>query len=213
MPSFYNAGQMYTLISSICVNEMEDLSTDEQGKKDAVYRLMNICLWKMPRVVYWSQNSDLLNISADGYVTFKYGGSDITDMFEPQAIYRPDGQPLTKRQSDDAPIGWFRESQNMAIHIKGFPTLTSGNYKLKYLRYPKQITIDSDPVEIAPSGYYELIFDVCKLIKLTRNSYGGADYMGQQADKALMQAVQAGVSAKGPISGPSDRDVSTVRGI
>lgn len=219
MPNFYNAGQMYTVISSICANEMDDLSTDSQGKKDAVYRLMNICLWKMPRVVYWSQYSDQLSLSADGYVTFKYQSTDISDLFEPQVIFQPNGQPLQKRTADDAPIGWWRESQNLQIHIRGFASyapLTVGNYQLKYLKYPKQITIDADEVQIAPSGYQELIFDVCKLIKLSRNSYAGADFMGNQADKALMQGVQGAISARGTGSTgqpPSIQDASYAKGV
>jgi hypothetical protein len=218
MPNFYNAGQLFTVISSICANEMDDLSTDAQGKKDAVYRLMNICLWKMPRVVYWSQYSDLLNLSADGYVTFKYGSTDITDLFEPQMILMPNGQPLQKRTADDAPVGWYRESQNLQIHIRGFSAatpLTPGNYQLKYLKYPKQITIDADAVEIAPSGYYELIMDICRMIKLTRNSYGGSEFMGQQADRALSAAVQGAISARGTGSTgqpPGPQDVQNIRG-
>lgn len=218
MPSFYNAGQLFTIISSMCQNEMDDLATDTQGKKDAVYRLMNICLWKLPRVVYWSQYSDQLSLSADGFVTFNYNSSPITDMFEPQMIFQPNGQPLQKRQSDDGQIGWWRESQNLQIHIKGFTSyapLAAGNYQLKYLKYPKQITIDADEVQIAPSGYQELIFDVAKMIKLSRNSYAGSEFMGQNADKSLMQAVQAGLSARGTGSTgqpPSAQDASYVRG-
>jgi hypothetical protein len=218
MPNFYNAGQLFTIISGICSMEMEDLATDPQGQKDAVYRLMNISLWKMPRVSYLSQYSEQLNVTIDGYVTFKYSSQDISDMFEPQIIFQPNGQPLQKRTSDDAPIGWWRESQNLPIHIRGFTSyapLTVGNYQLKYLKYPKQVTIDGDAIEIAPSGYYELIFDVCRLIKLSRNSYGGAEFMGQKADQALGSSVQGAISARGTGSTgqpPSAADVQNVRG-
>jgi hypothetical protein len=224
MPSFYNAGQLFTIISSLCQNEMQDLGTDSdpttgqsQSQKDAVYRLMNVCLWDMPRVVYWSQYSDQLNLSADGYFTFQYKSTDISDMFEPQMVLQPNGQPLQKRTSDDAPIGWWRESQNLQIHIRGFTSydpLIVGNYQLKYLKYPKQITIDADEVQIAPSGYNQLIFNVCRMIKLSRNSYQGADFMGNQADKALSQALQGAISARGTGSTgqpPSDADVQNVR--
>lgn len=218
MANFYEASELFTIISSICQNEMQDLSTDPAGQKTAVYNLMNICLWKQPRVVYWSQYSDVLNLSADGYVTFKFASQDVTDLFEPQIIFKPDGSPLLKRSSDDAPIGWWRESQNLPIHIRGFSSyapLAVGNFTLKYLKYPKQITIDSDAVEIAPSGYYQLIFDVCRLIKLTRNSYQGAEFMGAQADRALMQTVQGAMSARGTGSTgqpPSVQDAQYVRG-
>jgi hypothetical protein len=204
MPSFYNAGQLFTIISSICQNEMQDLATDIQGQKDAVYRLMNVSLWKLPRVVYWSQYSDPLTLSADGYLTFKYQTTDIADLFEPQMILKPNGQELMKRNFDTGPIGWWRDSQNSQIHIRGFsavPPLVAGNYQLKYLKYPKQVTIDGDEVQIAPSGYQELIFDVCKLIKLSRNSYQGAEFMGQHANQSLSAAVQGSISGRGTTIG------------
>jgi hypothetical protein len=218
MPSFYNAGQLFTIISSVCQNEMQDLATDTQGQKDAVYRLMNLCLWKQGRIAYWSQYSDQLNLSADGYYTFNSSNQPITDLFEPQMIFQPNGQPLQPRTSDVAPIGWYRESQNLQIHIRGFsatPALAAGNYQLKYLKYPKQITIDGDAIEIAPSGYYQLVFDVCRMIKLSRNSYGGAEFMGQHADQALSAAVQGAISGRGTGAvgqPPSAADVQNVRG-
>ena len=218
MPQFYTAGQLFTIIKDICQNEMDDLGADLDSQKEAVFRLINLCSWALPRIHYLVSYSDAKTISADGYVTFQKDASDISNLFEPMMILDENDKRMQQRTSEDAPCGWYRASHNQEIHIRGFSysrPLVAGAYTLKYLKYPKQITLETDSLEIAPSGYQQLVYDVAKMIKLTRNSYAGADYMQQNADKAMMQSVQGAISGMGVGSGttpPSKTDVNDARG-
>lgn len=218
MPQFYTAGQLFTIVKDLCQNEMDDLSTDSNGQQDAVFRLINLCSWRLPRIHYLSVYSDAKTISADGFVTFQLSSTDIADLFEPLMILDANDKRMQQRTSDDAPIGWWRESHNLEIHIRGFNytrPLIAGPYTLKYLKYPKQITLEGDKLEIAPSGYYQLVHDVARLIKLTRNSYQGSEFMGTQAEQSLTQTVQGAISGRGIGSGttpPGLNDVKNARG-
>lgn len=209
MANIYNAGQLATIIQNLAQNEMADLGSTDALQKSAIYSLMNIAMMKLARIAYNVTYSDALTISSDGFKTFQASSQPITNMFEPLIILTPTGQELQPRNYYSASIGWWRDSQNVEIHVRG---LTVGDYTLKYIRYPKLVTIDTDTVEFPPSGYDALIKDIMSLVKLTRNSYAGAEYMDGKSKASLGEVTQAAMSAKGPNQNIGSVDLSTARG-
>lgn len=140
-------------------------------------------------------------------------------MFEPLMILDPNGKTVQKRTADDAPKGWFRDAENQEIHIRGFSLasqpLVAGAYTLKFIKYPKKVTISTDTVEFPPSGYQTLIQEVLSLIKYSSNSYGSAEYLDGQAKRGYGNVAQAAMSARGTGSSGqplSMNDVNVARG-
>lgn len=207
MPQLYSAGELFTIIKMLGAKDIEDFGDDE-GQKNAVYYFMNIEMMKLAKLVEKVVYSESKSLSADGYVTFQQSGVDINDIFEPKTIlYTEAGvlKELPHRTSDVAPQGWWRESQNNEIHIRGFGSVTGQNprplpsttYQLKYIKYPSKVTVDGSMVDIPPSGYSELIHGVLRLIKYAKNSYGGADFMDQKAKSEYNNLVQGTISGRG----------------
>lgn len=209
MANIYNAGQLSSIIEKMSEMDVYDLGEDPSTY---IYLYLNIAMLKLARVAYQVKFSDALTISSDGYKTFQIAGTDITDIFEPMVIYGSNDVEVQKRTAYSAPKGWWRESENLPIHVKG---LTSGDYTLKYIKYPARVTIATDPIEFPPTAYDMLIKEVIALIKYSKNSYGGADFADAQAKKSMGLAIQGSVSARGTgTTGqpPGPVDVSTARG-
>lgn len=218
MPNLYNAGQLATIIQNLAEFDKEDLGPDDDSQKSRIYTYMNIALMKLAKIANQVAYSDSVTLSADGDVTFQRSGQPITDMFEPSVVKGPNGKPIQKRTSEDAPKGWWRESDNLPIHIQGFgatPPLEAGEYTLKYIKYPKLVTILTDPVEFPPSGYDVLIKEVLSLIKYSKNSFSQAQYLDQQAKLGYNQVAQGAISARGTGSTgqpPSLADANVLKG-
>lgn len=201
MPNLYNAGELATIIKKLAAMDTEDLGADNDAQNSYIFMYMNIAMFKLARLANQIKYSDSKTISADGYVTFQQAATDISNMFEPLIVFDPNGKPVQKRTSDDAPIGWYRDAENQEIHIRGFSAtsrpLTAGSYQLKYIRYPKKVTITTDTVEFPPSGYDALIKEVLSLIKYSSNSYGSAEYLDGQAKQSYGNLLQGTMSARG----------------
>lgn len=204
MPNLYNAGQLASIIIKLGEKDIDDLGSDVDSQQSYIFYYMNLAMMELVKLADVSVESDAMSLSADGVVTFTRSGTPITDLFEPKRImYTEVGtiKTLAKRTADEAPSGWWRESQNSDIHIRGFTVtpkpLPATTYTLKYLKYPKQVTIESDEIEFAPSGYMTLIHRVLSLIKYAKNSYGGADFMDGKAKSGYNNTVQAAISARG----------------
>jgi|GEM_PF-2479706 len=201
MPNLYNAGQLASIIRKLGEMDIEDLGSDTDSQNTYIFYYMNLAMWELARLANQVKYSDMKTISADGYVTFQQNGADITNMFEPLMIFGPNGKPVPKRTADDAPLGWWREAENQEIHIRGFSAasqpLQSGQYQLKYIKYPKQVTLETDTVEFPPSGYMTLVKKTLSLIKYSKNSYGGAEFMDTQSKLSMGNLMQAAVSARG----------------
>ena len=220
MPQFYTAGQLASIIRKLAEMDIEDLGPDENSQNTYIFYYINIAMWHLARLANQVRYSDQLYIESDGYVTFQHSGQPITDMFEPLMILDPDGKPVQKRTADDAPKGWWREAENQEIHIRGFSLtaqpLAPGNYQLKYIKYPRPVTVKSDPLEFPPSGYNALIKEVLSLIKYSGNEFADAEYLDTKAKQAYGTLAQAAMSARGtgttgqPIS---DTDVNRARGL
>lgn len=210
MANIYNAGQLASIIEKMSEMDVYDLGDDPSTY---IYYYLNIAMLKLARVAYQVKFSDALTVSGNGYKTFQIAGTDISDMFEPMVIYDSNDNEIQKRTAYSATRGWWRESENLAIHLKG---LTAGDYTLKYIKYPARVTIASDPVEFPPSGYDTLIKEVVALIKYSKNSYGGAEFADSQAKKSMGLAIQGSISSRGTGSSgqpPGPVDVSTARGL
>jgi hypothetical protein len=213
MAFLYNAGQLGTIITKLSEMDVGDLGNSQTNQNTFIYYYMNVAMMKLARLAYNVKFSDVLAFTTDGYYTFKLGNVAIADMFEPMAIYATGDVQMQKRTAYDAPVGWWRESNNLEIHLRG---LVVGNYTLKYVKYPARVTLDTDTVEFPPSGYDALIKEVVSLIKYSKNSLGDAEFINAQAKQSMGLAAQGSISAKGTGSsgqpvGPMD--VAAARGV
>lgn len=213
MANLYNAGQLATIIKKLCAMDLEEIGSDDDTQNTHIFQFMNIILMKLARMAYNVEFSDAKTISTDGYVTFQLNGTDIDNLYEPLTIVdtTPLENEMQKRTSYSGPKGWWRESNNLGIHVRGI----TGSYKMKYIRYPKLITLTTDTVELPPSGYDALIKDVVSLIKLAPNSYAGSEYVGGLAKQAYGGVTQGAISARGTGNSgqpPSAQDTSVARG-
>lgn len=119
-----------------------------------IWYYMTQALWKYAGIIYRKKVSDPLVVTANGYVTFQFGEADIEDMHSPiKILVSPEdsGKTFTRRSSFDATSGWFKESANDPIHIKG-----AGTYILHYRSYHAKITADGQDLDI-PQAAYRLI--------------------------------------------------------
>ena len=167
----WNAGQILSVVRTINKMDITYLGPDDTTQNQTLFQFMNVALWNLVRLCYNTETSDTINLTADGPVTFQKGNADITNMFEPLRLIevKVDNSEVEaqKRYSDTAPVGWYRESENQPIDCRGL----RGNYKLKYIRYPRQVTHETDPVDVSEAGYKALIMDMSALIKNVKNFY------------------------------------------
>lgn len=212
MANLYNAGQLATIIKQLAANDIQDLGNDD-AQNSFIFQYMNIIMWELAKIAELTTYSDALTINSDGYVSFLKGGVSVDNtMFEPKVLYNASDVAQTKRTSFDAPTGWIREAQDLQIHVKG---LTAGAYTLKYLRYPKQVTVPTDVIEFASSANATICKEVVALIKLSKNSYAGFQTMDTAAKSGMGMAAQGAISAKGTGSTGQPlgtQDISTARG-
>jgi hypothetical protein len=189
----YNAGQLATIIKKLGEMDIQDLGNDDATQKSNIYTFMNIAMMKHARLAYLLETSDSLNITIDGYQAFLKNGTSIKNMFEPLYLIDNSGYEVSNRTSYTSPKGWYRESFNKDVHTKGI----AGVHNLHYLRYPTLVTTDDSIVDFPPSGYDVLIKEVLAMIKYTRNSYGGAEFLEKNAKEQLNQVAEGSVRAQG----------------
>jgi len=210
----WNAGQILTVARTINKMDMSYLGPDEGSQDQTLIQFMNIALWDMARLCYNTEASDVMNVTADGVVDFTRGNIPITNMFEPLRLLNIGGgneMEVPKRYSDTAPTGWYCESPNQPIDLKGI----RGQVKLKYIRYPRQVTQIGDPVDCPESGYDALINKISAQVKSVKNFYEESAAMEAKAKDGYPNVAQAAISARGQSSAgapPSFGDVTTVRG-
>lgn len=213
MANIYNAGQLSTIIKQLCANDVADLG-DSDAQDNFIFLYLNLVMQEMPRLAYLVTFSDALAISSNGYPTFlKSSASIANSIFEPLTLLTSTESEVPKRTSYSAPTGWFRETHDLGVHVKG---LTAGNYTLKYLRYPSTITLSGDAIEFPTSANATLCKEVVSLIKLSKNSYGGAEYMDKISKTGLGNAMQGAISARGTGSSgqpPGQQDTAIARGV
>jgi hypothetical protein len=189
----YNSGQLASIIQKLGEMDIQDLGNDDATQKSNIYRFMSVAMLKHARLAYLEETTDLLNIAADGYQAFLKSGEAIKNMFEPLTVLDSLGNETRQRTSFTGSKGWYRESFNKDVHTKGL----TGVHSLRYLRYPNPVTQDGDTIDFPPSGYDVLIKEVLAMIKYTRNSYGGAEFLEKNAKEQLSQVAEGSVRAQG----------------
>lgn len=205
----WNAGQILMVVRDINKMDMNYLGPDDEAQGQALIRFMNVALWNMARLCYNTETSDTINITDDGIVNFTRGNAPITNMYEPLRLLR-NGVEVPKRYSETSSRGWYCEGPNRPIHLRGF----TGEVKMEYIRYPRQVTQDSDPVDCPESGYDALINKISEQVKAVKNFYEESAAMNAKAKEGYPNVAQAAISARGQAGGspPSLSDVTTVRG-
>lgn len=210
----WNAGQILTVVRTVNKMDIDYLGADDTAQNQMLFQFLNVALWNLARLCYNTEVSDVVNITDDGPVEFTRGSAAITNMYEPLRLVRIDGGrevEVNKRSSDTAPIGWYCESPNQPIHVRG----STGQHRLKYIRYPRQVTQETDPVDCPESGYKALIMEISALVKDVKNFYQEAEAMAANAKSGYSAITQAAISGRGPSSGgmpPSFDDVKKAQG-
>jgi hypothetical protein len=208
----WNAGQILTVIRTVNKMDIDYLGPDESSQNQMLIQFMNVALWKLARLCFNTEVSDTLTISGDGPVTFQKGQAAIANMFEPLRIVDVStGSEMPKRPAFTSARGWYCEGPNQPIDIRGF----TGDFQLHYIRYPRQVTQASDPVDCPETGYQALIAEISAMVKDVKNFYDESAAMEAKAKAGYSVIEQAAQSARGPSSGglpPSFRDVDRARG-
>lgn len=171
---------------------------------------MTLAMWKYVSLAFVTRTSDALTVSENGYVTFKRGGNDIEDLYEQLRILITNdaGTEFAKRSSFPAPLGWWRESANSLIHIKG-----PGTYVMQYKGYPAKATSDTQILEWPATSYDLLMYETIGKIKESLNDIEGANVAYSVADKLIPILIKANIDSQGVTGGrpPSQNEVQFYR--
>jgi hypothetical protein len=203
----WNAGQILTVVRTVNKMDIDYLGSDTVTQNQMLFQFMNVALWNLVRLCYNTETSDVVTVTADGHVQFTKGNTAISNLYEPLRMLKITNgveSEVPKRYSDTAPVGWYCEGPNQPIDLRG----VTGEVKLKYIRYPRQVTQESDPVEIPESGYKALIMEISSLVKSVKNFYEEANAMAANAKAGYPVIAQAAMSARGPsaVGHPPDLD-------
>lgn len=202
------AGDVITLVKNMNAMDNEELGTDSQQTSKYII-FINRALKELAHLAYRTRQSGALNITGDGFQTFKTeSGVDITDMYAPLRILSPSGMDTVRRTSFAAPTGWWRESDGQPIHTKQL----TGNHTLIYVGYPLSVTDTNSPLDFPEAGVMGLAFWVIGIAKEARNAFEESAAMYQRARDRFKIIVQANIAARGTSSGgfvPSINDVDT----
>lgn len=199
------AGDIITLVKTMNAMDNEELGTDSQ-QTDKYLIFLNRALKELAHLAYRTRESDVLNITTNGYQTFYKDSVEITDMYAPLRILGPNGSDVVKRTSYAAPTGWYRESDGQQIHTKQM----TGNHTLIYIGYPLPVTDTNSPLDFPDAGVMALAFWVIGIAKESRNAFDESNAMYQRARERLKITVLANEAARGVSSGgfvPSINDV------
>ncbi|AHV96155.1 hypothetical protein [Paenibacillus sabinae] len=199
-------GDLLPTIKKLTASFVEEIGSNDTDQNFYLFQYINHALRKLASVAYNQKDSDLLAISGDGYVTFKKSGQDITNMYAPLRILDPNWRDVQKRVSFADTRGWWRESYNTQIHIKGIALtanpLPSGNYTLQYIAYPAAVSSESSLVEFPDAGTMGLCYYCSALIvESLDNAKDLAAHYYSLADSHLEVATQANIEGRGTSSG------------
>lgn len=203
------AGQLATLIKQEVKMDLAEIGDTDSEQNQYIFDFISLALRGWAKLAYRTEVSDTLTIGSDGYVKFQKGGSDVSDMYEPLRILDSNGNEVRRRTSFSGAEGWFKESANADIHVKGFK---SGDYTLHYIRYPKWISSPSDVPEWPEAGYMALIFQVCGMIKESKNFYDESQAMYAKAERHLNAVAMANDSARGTRTIGAYQDLARLKG-
>lgn len=192
------ADKVITPVKQYVASFLEELGSTSDAQNTYLFNYISLTLWKLAHIAYQPKYSDVLNITADGYQTFKLSAVDITDFYAPLRILNASGQEVQWRTSYSAPTGWYKESASVRIHTKNL----TGNHTLHYLDYPAEVTATTSVIDFPKAGLMGLIYYVSAgVLESLPNAKELSDHFYRLAEKDLKIAVLANTDARGKSSG------------
>ncbi|MDF2653060.1 MAG: hypothetical protein K0Q73_8865 [Paenibacillus sp.] len=190
---------------------LAQLGNTDAAQNTYIHYYLTQALWKYAGLISRKKTSDALVVASDGYVTFQVSGADIEDMYAPIRIMvnSEAGTTFRKRTSFDAPNGWFKETANDPIHIKG-----AGTYVLQYKAYHPKITSETQALEIPQTSYDLIQYETLGKIKESLNDVEGTAAAYAVADKLIPILVKANMDSSMSTTGgmvPSQNEVQYYR--
>lgn len=205
------ASNLVPMIKKLAESFLEEIGDEETVQNSNIFDYMTHALRRLASIAYQEKISDALYLSTDDYAIFQIGGVDITDMYAPLRLLEPvqgniKDRELQKRVSFSDTRGWWRDSANTQIHVKGFALATNptpqGSYTLHYLKYPAPIASLESAVEFPDAGSMGLCYFVAALILESRPTAKDlATHYYNLADAHLNVAQQANIDGRGQSSG------------
>lgn len=193
----YSVGELTSQIKKMGRMNLAHLGNDND-QNTYIWYYMTLAMWKFVSLAFVVRTSDPLTVSSDGYVTFKHSDSDIEDLYEQLRILTPteEGRTVKRRTSFDGSDGWYRESANSRIHIKG-----SGTYVMQYKAYPAKASTATQILEWPATSYDLLQYETIGKIKESLNDLEGAAQAYSIADKLIQILIKANADAIGTTGG------------
>lgn len=201
------AEDLIPTIKKLAVSFLEEIGATDKDQDFYIYMYLNNALRKLANIAYIMKESDLISLSADGYATFLSSSQPITNMYAPLRILDPSGRETAKRTSFVDVKGWWRESANTQIHMKGFALpsqpLAAGNYVMHYLAYPSKIASGNSVIEFPDAGAMGLSYFVAAMIgeSFVDGDKSIVDHYYRLADAEISIATQANIDGRGHSSG------------
>jgi hypothetical protein len=200
------AANLVPMVRKLVESFLEEIGDEESVQNSYIFDYVTRALRRLAGVAYQEKDSDALYISSDDYAIFQIGGVDITDIYAPLRILDPQGRDTQKRVSFADTRGWWRESTNTRIHIKGFSHVTNplpaGNYTLQYLKYPSTVSSLSSVIDFPDAGEMGLCYFVAALVMESRPSAKDlSTHYYNLAAQHLKVAEQATIDGRGTSSG------------
>jgi hypothetical protein len=208
----FTVGDLNTMIKREGKMNLAQIGNTAADQNTFIYYYLTQALWKYAGIIFRKRVSDELTVVDNGYVTFQIDGVDIEDMYSPlKILVAPEvsGKPFTHRSSFDASPGWFKESANDPIHIKG-----AGTYVLHYRAYHTKITTESQTLDIPQSSYRLIQYETLALIFHSLNDTENALAMQNIADKEIPILISANMASSQATTGgtvPSQNDAQYYR--
>jgi hypothetical protein len=182
--------------SKMNIAQLGNTTTDQNTY---IYYYLTQALWKYAGIIFRKKISSPLVVSANGYVTFDISGIAIEDMHSPiKILVSPEvsGSTFIHRTSFDAPNGWFKESANDQIHIKGV-----GTYILHYRSYHAKITGESQTLDIPQAAYRLIQYETLASIFHSLNDIESFNAMRSIAIAEVPILIQANMDSSASTTG------------
>jgi hypothetical protein len=189
----FTVGELNAQIKRESKMNLAQLGSTDASQNAFIWPYMTEALWELAGEIKKKRTSDPLVVTSNGYVTFQVSGADIEDLYAPLRILTPNevtGTQFQNRTSFDAPLGWYRETANDKIHIKG-----AGTYVMQYIAYHPKITSDSQALEIPQTSYGIVKDRVIAKIKESSEDLAGVKQSLEVADSKIKNLVDANKNA------------------
>jgi hypothetical protein len=200
MPSYtFLVSDLNAMIKKESKMNIAQLGNTNTDQNTYIFYYMSQALWKYADIIYRKKISDPLVVVTNGYVTFKVDAVDIADLYAPiKILVSPEvsGTTLIHRSSFDAPTGWFKESFNDQIHIKG-----AGTYILHYRALHAKITGDGQTLDIPQAAYRLIQYETLASIFHSLNDIESFNAMRAIAIAEVPILIQANMASSAATTG------------